>query len=934
MPVAVQDQPKDAMSTVGSVDDEVPEEEKVEVKCEVCTPEHLHRLYIFSLTWGLGAFLNTADRVKLDVFVKERFPSLDWPTDPEKADTTIFDFFVTPGGTWENWKSLVTTFQYPEYATPDYLSILIPIVDNVRIDFLIKSIATQEKPVLLIGEQGTAKTVMMKYFMKRTNPETYLGRSFNFSSATSPFQFQKTIESYVEKRLGNTFGPSNNRKLIVFIDDINLPQINEWGDQITNEIVRQTMDMKGFYSLEKPGEFTSIVDVQFVGAMGLPGGGRSDIPSRLKRQFSIFNCNIPDNASIDTIFRALGEGHYNAKRGFSLEVRKLIKKIVPLTRTLWQHTRNKLLPTPAKFHYVFSLRDLSRIWQGMVGTLSTVIVSESVLIQLWKHECTRVFSDRFTIAADKEWFNSELLSLIVTDLGPDYSDMAKPNPVFVDFMRDAPEPTGEEGEDTDMELPKVYEPVTCYDVLRERLNMFLMQFNEMVRGTGMDLVFFPDAMFHLVKISRIIRHPRGNVMLIGVGGSGKQSLTKLASFIAGYKTFQISLTRSYNVANFLDDLKLLYRSCGVQGKGTTFLFTDLDVKEEGFLEYLNNILSSGVISNLFTRDEQAEIVQELTPIMKRENQKKNVTQETVMEYFLQRTCHNLHVVFCFSPVGETFRRRVLRFPALVSGCTIDWFQPWPKDALVAVAKHFLVDFSIECSKEVKNYLVGALGSIQDVVAETSSDYYQRFRRATHVTPKSYLNFIAGYKNIYQAKHKELCDGVEKMDTGLEKLAEASCSVEILKKELALMEKDLAEASLKAEHVLVEVTEKAMQAEIVKNQVQIVKEKAEALVSNIAEEKAKAEEKLEAAKPALEEAEAALNTIKPAHIATVRKLGRPPHLIMRIMDCVLILFQRKLHSVINDSTAPCPKPSWQESLKVISIQLRFYRSQSPLSTPNR
>lgn len=129
-------------------------------------------------------------------------------------------------------------------------------------------------------------------------------------------------------------------------------------------------------------------------------------------------------------------------------------------------------------------------------------------------------------------------------------------------------------------------------------------------------------------------------------------------------------------------------------------------------------------------------------------------------------------------------------------------------------------------------------------------------------------------------------------------------------------------------MLLEVTERAMQAEIVKNQVQVVKEKALALVANIADEKASAEEKLEAAKPALEEAESALNTIKPAHIATVRKLGRPPHLIMRIMDCVLILFQRRVHPCIADTNAPCPKPSWQESLKVIENENKSIFTKIP------
>ena len=875
---------------------------------------HVKRLFVFALIWSVGATVESDDRRKIQQWMmgKADFP-LPRETQYESDLDTVYEFVVSDAGEWDHWKSRVPEWKYPTDETPDFNSILVPTVDNVRCSFLIDTVSSQARPVLLIGESGTAKTVTILEYLNQQNPDEIKAKIISFSSATTPGIYQKTIESSVEKRMGSTYGPPAGRKMIVFIDDLNMPEINNWGDQVTNEIVRQIIEDSGVYSLDKPGEFTTIVDLRFMAAMNHPGGGRNDIPARLKRHFNKFNVTFPSVASLDMIYGTIVSGHFCAERGFSAEVMESAKKLTKVTRLLWERTKRKMLPTPAKFHYIFNLRDLSRTFQGVLKCESEVITTPRLLLQLWAHEVTRVIADKFINLQDEQWFYNALQEMVKEHFP---NEVNSENPMekafFVDFLRDAEEP---EDPEEDAVVPHVYEPIEGFEALQARVTFFMDQYNEQNKKSTMSLVLFNFALEHLMRISRVINTPRGNALLVGVGGSGKQSLTRLASFVQGFKTFQLVITKTYNTGNLLDDLKVLYRMACFTSP-VVFLFTDNEVKEESFLEYINMILTSGEIPGLFAKDEVDSICEELRPIAKKTIPGFIDTNENLYNLFISRVRDNLHVVLCFSPVGEKFRTRARKFPGLISGCTIDWFTPWPADALRATAARFLEDFLIVGDDNIKKNLVDHMTFVHTNVGTVCEEYFAKFRRSVHVTPKSFLSFIDSYKREYRQKHATVKKMADNVNTGLAKLKQAAKDIAEMKIELIEKEKNLAVAQKECTALIEVITVQTAAAEKVKAAVQIVKDASQAKADEIAEQAASAENDLAAAEPALAAAESALNQIKPGDISTIKKMQKPPNLVKRIMDGALILRHLKLDPVRYDENNVL-EASWTNSLGMLS-----------------
>jgi dynein heavy chain len=153
----------------------------------------------------------------------------------------------------------------------------------------------------------------------------------------------------------------------------------------------------------------------------------------------------------------------------------------------------------------------------------------------------------------------------------------------------------------------------------------------------------------------------------------------------------------------LDDVKVLYESAGPKGMGVTFLMTDSEIKKESFLEAINSMLATGEIPGLIGKDDKELFSVQAKPLYMKEVGVKgeDPTSATLWNFVINRVRDNLHMVLAFSPVGTKFRERAQKFPSLFSQCSIDWFLPWPEEALISVSTKFLGEFKIDCPAEVK-----------------------------------------------------------------------------------------------------------------------------------------------------------------------------------------------------------------------------------------
>ncbi|XP_052045898.1 dynein axonemal heavy chain 12 [Apodemus sylvaticus] len=866
--------------------------------------------FIFSLIWSIGASCDTDGRIAFDNFLRsavtgknEEAPmpvSISKWECPFDEKGLVYDYMyeLRNRGRWLHWNELIKSSDLEDKRTK-IQDIIVPTMDTIRYTFLMDLSITYAKPLLFVGPTGTGKSVYVKdKLMNHLAKEKYFPFYVNFSARTSANQVQNIIMARLDKRRKGVFGPPMGKKCIVFIDDMNMPSLEKYGAQPPIELLRQFFDCGHWYDLKDTSKIT-LVDIELIAAMGPPGGGRNAVTPRFIRHFNICTINTFSDETMVRIFSSI-MAFYLRTHDFSPEYFVLGHQIVSGTMEIYKQSMGNLLPTPAKSHYTFNLRDFSRVIRGCLLIEKDAVESKHTMIRLFVHEVLRVFYDRLINDEDRNWL-FQLIRNVIKDHFKEsfdtvFSHLRKENaPVTEEDLRnlmfgDYMNPDLEGDDRVYIEIPDIHH-------FNEVVDQCLDEYNQ-THKRRMNLVVFRYVLEHLSRICRILKQSGGNALLIGLGGSGRQSLTNLATSMAKMQIFQPEISKSYGMNEWREDIKLLLRNVGVKGQKTVFLITDTQIKEEAFLEDIDSVLNTGEVPNIFAADEKQEVMEGVRPVAQAGNKHGELSPLALFAFFVNRCKDNLHIVVAFSPIGDAFRNRLRQFPSLINCCTIDWFQPWPEDALERVAVNFLE--TVELTQVERQEIVPICKHFHTSIMQLSERFLEELGRHNYVTATSYLELIGSFRQLLTKKRQAVMEAKQRYVNGLDQLAFAESQVGEMKLELVELQPKLEAAKVENARMMQIIEIESAQVEAKRKFVKLDEEIASGKAEEAQALKNECESDLAEAIPALEAALSALDTLKETDITIVKSMKNPPAGVKLVMAAVCVMKDIKPEKISDPS----------------------------------
>eukprot|EP01084_Bolivina_argentea_P084877 153460_1 len=457
-----------------------------------------------------------------------------------------------------------------------------------------------------------------------------------------------------------------NKTLVIFCDEINLPAQDLYGTQTIITFLRQLI-CKGGYWHPINKNWIMLENIQFVGACNPPtDAGRVVLSPRFLNHCPLILVDFPGRESLLEIYGTF----IRALLKLTPSIRQMADNVTTAMVDVYQNSQ-KRFNTDIQAHYVYSPRELSRWTRAMYRALAYIEdvggTTAEEIVRLWAHEALRLFSDRLVDVEERKWTADMIHEVAGNQFSQCDLKQALVEPIlYSDY------------------LSKNYVSVDKH-ALKDYILQRLKVFNE--EELDVQLVIYDELLDHILRIDRVLRQPLGHLLMVGASGAGKTVFSRFVSWLNGMTTFQIKVHKDYSAEDFDMDLRGVLIQSGVEQQKMTFIFDESNILDTAFLERMNALLASGEVPGLFEDAEYMQLIMKLREAARKDGLIID-TEEELYQMFTTHVQNNLHIVFTMNPAGGDFSNRAATSPALFNRCVINWWGTWPQDALLQVAAEF------------------------------------------------------------------------------------------------------------------------------------------------------------------------------------------------------------------------------------------------------
>nr|XP_045615668.1 dynein axonemal heavy chain 7-like isoform X1 [Procambarus clarkii] len=861
--------------------------------------------FLFSLIWSLAGGLSSETKDVFSNFFRKLAMgyNADHPAPssigqigcPYPAEGSVFDvmFDAKQRSYWRPWTDVVKHAEITE--TSQISTILVPTIESVRLDYLLDICGRATKGVLVVGGGQSGRRVTTLRYLQGLNTSTVDTTILPITPASTALSLKAIVISHLTMRESGKWGAKNGRRLLAFVDDLHLAAQDSYQALPVHEAIREAMQQKTWISTENTTRMV-LEDITWIGGISLDKGGKpvdSDEPVRTDlleprclAGFIVIAAHTLSTETINRVFTTQLNVFLRAG-GFVPDVFTVVAGIVSGTLDVLHHAQVSLPPSPTRSHYVYNLSTAARVIHSVSFLRKEAMETKRHFVRLWVHEMYREFCDRLMEA----WEVTPIYKIIVNTIKTNFRD--KIHVIFDKICNDDGSVTescleracwGLMGSiDTPAEERR-YEELTDAAQLHQTIAAFINEYN-MENRAPLNLVTFKYVVNHITRICRVLGRAGGHLMLVGMGGSGRRSLARLATHICGHKLAYPQITAQDGYAELQKVLKKALIRAGVDEKATVVVVGDSVLHHPTVLHMLNTLILTGDVPNLLPPEDYSYLMERL----RLSTEDRKVSEADLWKEQMQRVADLVHIVV-MCPPSAVLRHILTHYTAFATRVTMDYFKPWPQEALVKVGEHYLAEVPLR--RSIRDAVISAATAAHQMARQVSDQIIAEGKWCLPVTPALYLHLLQEFRGMFTNRQAHTASLKKKYLSGLDKLAFAASQISVMQEMLASLGPQIEEASQDVSKMMELIEQESMEVEARRKLVAIEESEAGVHAAHARTLQEECQAELNRALPALQEAVEALNTLKPADITVVKSMKNPPHAIKLVMAAVCVMLEIK------------------------------------------